>query len=120
VADTVADVIVATQSGSGNKPPISGETPHQRRGAAERGQRGEVGGIVAEAGNLIKLHHRSQSMNTPFKPHSCNTYLSICTGRQWELKGGLFMGFKLASAVSAAMLLSLVRIHNASAEGGCG
>ena len=30
------------------------------------------------------------------------------------------MGFKLASAVSAAILLSLVCIHSASAEGGCG
>jgi hypothetical protein len=30
------------------------------------------------------------------------------------------MGFKLVSAVSAAILLSLVFVHDASAEGGCG
>jgi hypothetical protein len=80
-----------------------------------------VPGVAADGGrtNVIKFVIKRGERRVQVTFMQRRIYLLVW-GAEWEFKGGLFMGFRLVSASSAAIMLSLVCIHSANAEGGCG
>ena len=80
-------------------------------------------GLLVGAGVLVQLGlcDTRGSLNALFKVRSCDTVFHDSPrgdkGKLWRV--GL-MCLKVLSVASATLLLSLVSIHGASAEGGCG